>query len=158
MVQEIRQQHDPQFERWPPHINLVYPFFDLEQNEIDQDTVVADLFDVLAQFVAFECSLDSIETFSKVVYLKPNSNATDKLSDIFQAITQGLFKHVKNRWKPKLEPHCTIAQPLDKRNVTKNWLKTTLETIKQSNYDNQLRILIKELDIYAVIIFILEKV
>lgn len=28
LIQEIREKHDPAFERWPPHINVSFPFVD----------------------------------------------------------------------------------------------------------------------------------
>src|SRR5438045_598206 len=30
-IQAIRERHDRQVGRWPPHINLLYPFFSSEQ-------------------------------------------------------------------------------------------------------------------------------
>lgn len=28
LIQSIREKHDPAFERWPPHINISFPFVD----------------------------------------------------------------------------------------------------------------------------------
>ncbi len=133
LVQKIRRKHDPQFERWPPHINLVYPFFELEeQNDSDQDSVIVDLLSCFHKFTPFECALNELDTFAKVVYLKPDSESTAKLRKIYSAVTKSLFKHVKsNRWRPELTPHCTIAQPVDKRVAPKDWLDKTLAAIKE---------------------------
>merc|ERR1712079_621975 len=34
IVQQIRQVHDPAFERWMPHINLYYPFLQGARNKV----------------------------------------------------------------------------------------------------------------------------
>lgn len=31
-IERLRSQHDKHFARWPPHINLIYPFLDLKPN------------------------------------------------------------------------------------------------------------------------------
>ena len=30
-IQKIRQEHDKAYERWMPHINLAFPFFDVNE-------------------------------------------------------------------------------------------------------------------------------
>lgn len=32
-VQAIREKHDPAFQRWPPHINIAFPFVPPERFE-----------------------------------------------------------------------------------------------------------------------------
>jgi nucleoside-triphosphatase THEP1 len=49
-IQSIREKHDKHIVRWPPHINILYPFVPVE----DFDDTAAKLSRVLADFAPFE--------------------------------------------------------------------------------------------------------
>lgn len=58
-VQAIREQYDRQFRRWPPHINLLYPFYSAERF----DEATPHLISACAQFTPFEITLTEFRFF-----------------------------------------------------------------------------------------------
>lgn len=93
-VQAIRDVYDSQKKRWPPHINCLYPFFDLEPigNRNDQDSVIAELTQVVSKIEAFTCNLVEVDSFAKEVYLKPDQQSTTKIQKVYT--TYNFFKHL----------------------------------------------------------------
>ena len=132
MIQKIRSSYDPQVVRWPPHINLLYPFY-MNINsglEFDDDgTVLSDLFECLSHFEPFECELNQMQTFGKnnVIYIEPKKESKLKMTCIYDALAK-LFG--KDKWRSELTPHMTIAQPVDKRTASKTWSRDILNKIK----------------------------
>lgn len=49
-LQELRVKHDPAYERWPPHINIYFPFVDPDSF----DEVYESLRAAFAEFEEFE--------------------------------------------------------------------------------------------------------
>lgn len=59
-LQEIRREHDRSFERWMPHINLLYPFLPERSFSEAHDALAA----AIAQQPIFETTLSRVEHFS----------------------------------------------------------------------------------------------
>ena len=139
IVQKIRAEHDSKFDRWPPHFNLLYPFYEnieLECRIDEEKSVYGDIMNCMSQFEPFECVLNEMSTFDKnsVVFLKPNMQTVNKISEIYRALKH-LFDDSNNRkWKGDFTPHMTIAQPVDKKKKS-NWAKDEMKSIKEE-YDN----------------------
>ena len=137
-IQAIRQKFDPQYERWPPHFNLLYPFYDsieLEGSEDEEKSVIGDILSCLSQFEPFECSLSEMEAFEKnnVVFLKPDRQAEARMRAIFDSLKRLFEDSANSKWKANLTPHMTIAQPIDKRKTPKGWAKSSMDKIKQEH-------------------------
>jgi 2'-5' RNA ligase len=66
-IQAIRERHDRQFQRWMPHINLLYPFYPPER----VDEVFSGLVDACAKVVPFVVSLAEFRFF-----VHPSGRAT----------------------------------------------------------------------------------
>ena len=134
-IQQVRLECDPQINRWPPHFNLLYPFYEdigLSLNEDEETSVIGDVLSCLSQFEAFECDLSEMDMFSNnnVVFLSPDKEAKTKMELIYTKLIQLFDNSTHNKWRNKLAPHMTIAQPVDKKNCAKNWAKATMERIK----------------------------
>ena len=137
LIQRIREKYDPQFDRWPPHFNLLYPFYEnieLDCTEDEQESVVGEILHCLTQFEPFECELSEMETFDKnsVVFLKPEASVAAKMSSIYNALTHLFEDSSHSKWRSNFTPHMTIAQPVDKKRVARgsNWAKTQLDAIQ----------------------------
>jgi poly(A) polymerase len=92
-IQQVRKEHDPQVNRWPPHINLLYPFHEDIVLDISQDeeaSVISNIFECLSRFKPFECDFEKISTFdnNNVVFLEPSKNAKDQMKLIYDALIE----------------------------------------------------------------------
>jgi poly(A) polymerase len=135
LIDPIRMKYDPQVERWPPHINLLYPFYENIEIDTNRDQVASLMGDILAamnKLNPFECDLNKINQFERnnVVFLEPGSGETKtKMQGIYKEL-KSLFSDSGNSiWRDSLTPHCTIAQPVNKSKAEKNWSKNTLQKI-----------------------------
>ena len=68
-VQALRQQYDPAFERWQPHINIKFPFVDV----VDFPLVYDALQKELAYIVPFDITFSKMDCFvnNGTVFLVP---------------------------------------------------------------------------------------
>lgn len=95
-IQAVRKQHDPQFDRWPPHINVLYPFVEditLDTGrESSQSSWIAQVFTCLARFQPFRCDLQRLSVFNNngVVYLEPSREANNQIKKIYDELI-GIF-------------------------------------------------------------------
>ncbi len=124
-IQQIRAENDPQFERWPPHFNILYPFFpDIDNN------LIGEILNSLTHFQPFKCEINEMKIFNKnnVVYLEPCNSSQEKMKSIYKQF-KTLFNHSSNL-RDTITPHLTISQPIDKRNCPKNWAKQKYEYLK----------------------------
>jgi poly(A) polymerase len=124
LIQNIRRSHDRTFDRWPPHINIIYPFY----RNIDTENVSVEVFNALSSFEPFDVSLNELCFFqdNSVVYMKPTSDTRAKLSIIHSRLRQ-LFSDLdtKGIMRDKYEPHLTVAQLEEMKSKTKrrDWAK-----------------------------------
>lgn len=138
VVQEIRSMHDRTYNRWPPHINLLYPFYE----NIDIDYVNKEMIQrVLSQFEPTRIKMAKLNYFARncVVYIEPEKESEKFLIELQNKI-KSLFLDLTYKGKAKADftPHMTVAQPDDRRNCEKNWAeKLYLQLLKQ--YQGQIQ-------------------
>lgn len=103
-IQKIRNMYDPAAKRWPPHINLIYPFFD----KSDLDMVKPLIETRVKNSEPFIIRLESFEADENgVVYLKPCTRDFELLK--LQESLQKLFPTCHNlsmidsNYVPRLE-------------------------------------------------------
>ena len=74
---------DPGLYRWPPHANLLYPFYEINQE--NQDDILSALQLAIEQIEPFQITLDSFGTFGGsnrgVLWLYPRSTITQQTHD-----------------------------------------------------------------------------
>jgi 2'-5' RNA ligase len=121
-VETVRRVHDKHFARWPPHINLLYPFLASpsevsehgEQNQPPQlkESIRTRVQQAIKSIEPFQISLnaDPPGTFShskrsKTVWLGPSSQSVQRL----QAALQAEFTECNADQRP-FTPHLSVGQ------------------------------------------------
>ncbi|KAJ4325277.1 hypothetical protein N0V94_000801 [Neodidymelliopsis sp. IMI 364377] len=117
-IEAVRRVHDKHFDRWPPHINLLYPFLasPLETSDSNSprlsQTIRARIERATSDIQAFHVSLtaDPPGTFShsrtsKTVWLGPTTDSIKQL----QAALQAEFIECDSDKRPFM-PHLSVGQ------------------------------------------------
>ncbi len=111
-IQAIRRRYDRRFDRWMPHINLLYGFVPEEYFEEAAQAISL----ALAQLQPFEVTLTSFETFthrsSSTAWLRPVAQPPDALHQL-QAVLQQLFPQCDEQSKKSaagFTPHLSVGQ------------------------------------------------
>lgn len=99
-IQEIRSKHDPAFQRWMPHINLLYPF--VPEKQFDEAEKL--LKEKIGKIQSFEVKFEKFGCFKKkdsILWLEPTS---DKIQGLF-----GEIEKVIPSGKTNFTPHLTVG-------------------------------------------------
>jgi poly(A) polymerase len=111
-IQAIRRRYDRRFDRWMPHINLLYGFVPEEYFEEAAQAIAQ----ALAQLQPFEVTLTSFETFthrsSSTAWLRPVAQPPDALHQL-QAVLQQLFPQCDEQSQKSaagFTPHLSVGQ------------------------------------------------
>mmetsp|Transcript_3870 Transcript_3870/g.8273 ORF Transcript_3870/g.8273 Transcript_3870/m.8273 type:complete len:905 (-) Transcript_3870:256-2970(-) len=108
-IQKIRKNHDRQVKRWPPHVNLLYPFVPANQFEAASKKLAV----ALSSSKPFDVTLDSIGCFahskkSFTSWIHPKE--TDRFIQL-QEICQETFPHCDDlSSRGPFVPHLTVGQ------------------------------------------------
>lgn len=111
LIEPLREEHDPSFNRWPPHVNVLWPFFDVTDTEIDEEKILLPLRMALAGHVAFQAQIQSIETFeeNQITFMKFDASSEDQVKTLFNHLKQ-LFPQCCLHQRNSYNPHLTIGQ------------------------------------------------
>jgi 2'-5' RNA ligase len=115
-IQALRQEHDRQIDRWPPHINLLYPFVPSEHFDACAETIAS----ILVNTPTFKLTFDKISYFkhgkSCTAWLAPDPAARERLKEL-QTALEAAFPHCDDlaRRQPgevtsAFSPHLTVGQ------------------------------------------------
>ncbi|CAF1585255.1 unnamed protein product, partial [Rotaria magnacalcarata] len=110
LIDPYRQQYDPSFDRWPPHINLLWPFFDLADCEEDQENILLPLRLLLCQYKSFSAEIDEIDSFveNKTSYMKLNQQSENQVKQLHAQLIK-LFPQLLGNHKNRYNPNMTIG-------------------------------------------------
>lgn len=107
-AQEVRARHDRAFERWPPHINLLYPFV----REEELRGVPERLARALARVPPFRIRLGAARTFqhkgSSTVWLEPVDDPPGSLQRLHAALLEAVPQCSERGGA--FTPHLTVAK------------------------------------------------
>lgn len=111
-IQAVREQHDPSYERWMPHINLVYGFLDARFF----DRAAPELARALDAVEPFEVELTGLRRFdhkrSSSIWIEPKADREGALQTL-QSALQDVFPQCDEQGKKSelgFQPHLTIAK------------------------------------------------
>lgn len=130
-VNQIRSLYDKAYEKWVPHINLLYPFVD----ETELEKVIPKLTTVFGMIQPFELKLDSVEYFDQGPSLSYHLT-TSEISYQLMSLTNILHQLLPNVKKTHAEfkPHLTIGQfskEYDMTNIKKYFKDPIIFTVDQ---------------------------
>ena len=111
-IQAIRQRYDARFDRWMPHINLIYGF--LPESYFDEAAKIIS--SALARVEPFTITLNNFETFthrkSSTAWLRPVVRPETALQEL-QTLLQQLFPQYNEQSRKSeagFTPHLSVGQ------------------------------------------------
>ncbi|NUU22943.1 MAG: DUF504 domain-containing protein [Streptomycetaceae bacterium] len=114
-LQDLRQRHDPQFHRWPPHVNVLFGFVPESDFERAAPLIAAALADVRA----FTARLDGVDTFGHredaTVWLDPAAAGDAPWAELRHALVRR-FPRCRGRAEG-FTPHLTLGRAKDPQRV-----------------------------------------
>ncbi|MCB9697493.1 MAG: DUF504 domain-containing protein [Alphaproteobacteria bacterium] len=104
-VQTVRREHDPSFERWPPHVNVQFGW--VGEHELDE--VLPALADALATAAPFDARFEGLSSFRHreggTVWLEPAD------AEPWRALHRACEGAVPvERSRPTFTPHLTVGR------------------------------------------------
>ncbi|TQV96620.1 hypothetical protein V2A60_002993 [Cordyceps javanica] len=118
-INRLRSLNDKAYAKWPPHINLVYPFV--------HPDVVADAAEILRQLdlsslIPRRVSITEADAFihdkHNTLYLKPDSRATTNLHGLVNQVRSAIGWQAQSSY----HPHLTVGQTEDAGSDTHKFL------------------------------------
>ncbi|HEX2313913.1 MAG TPA: poly(A) polymerase [Thermomonospora sp.] len=110
-LQEIRERHDPQVRRWPPHVNVLFGFVP----ESDFDEAVPLLAEAAATVAPFTAGLEGVQAFPHqegfTVWLDPAAGAREQWATLRAALEKA-FPGCRGRAEG-YTPHLTLGRTGD---------------------------------------------
>jgi 2'-5' RNA ligase len=126
-VQDIRSKYDRAFDRWMPHINLVFPF--VESDKIDE--VVNKLEPILSQIPTFAIKFKNFDAFKRkkdaTFHLVPE--AAEKKIEVIQQLINIIISNLDET--RNFHPHLTVGQ------CKKDELPLMLENLEKDFKEHQ---------------------
>ncbi|MFW6047027.1 MAG: 2'-5' RNA ligase family protein [Candidatus Woesearchaeota archaeon] len=104
-IEQIRKKYVPNYEKFEPHITLVYPF-----EFKDQDKLKEHISESLTDFKPFEISLEGLQKSAKGYYLYLLVNkGKEKIVSLHEKLNGGILNNFRNPDMPKYIAHLSIG-------------------------------------------------
>ena len=111
MIKSYCKNQQSAFTRWPPRFNLLWPFFDLNDNQDDEQNILLPLRLLLSQHPSFTAQVNQIDTFAEnnVCYMKLSQQSTEIIKQLYAQLKQ-LFPQCCINDRNNYNPHMTLEQ------------------------------------------------
>ena len=104
-IEKVRKKYVPNYEKFEPHITLVYPF-EFE----NQDKLKEHISESLKDFEPFEISLEGLQKSAKGYYLYLLVNkGKEKIVSLHEKLNGGILDNFRNPNMPKYIAHLSIG-------------------------------------------------
>lgn len=108
-LQDIRQEHDPQFHRWPPHVNLLFGF--VPEHAFEEAASVL----ATAPTVPFDARLEGVHWFGHgddaTVWLDPAADGGEPWAELHSTLVRR-FPRCRGRHEG-FTPHLSLGRTTD---------------------------------------------
>lgn len=147
-VDRLRSLHDKAYDRWPPHVNLLYPF--VEPNHL-RDAVAA-IVQHLAQSGTFDrtprhVALQDVDVFNhkhdNTLFLRPESSgdSEDAVTHVARQLREALGRPVDEQFTP----HLTVAQTYDSQSASHSYLLEKVRALVGLSWDaTEIAVLVRD--------------
>eukprot|EP01121_Diplochlamys_sp_Union-15-3_P009068 TRINITY_DN2447_c0_g3_i1.p1 TRINITY_DN2447_c0_g3~~TRINITY_DN2447_c0_g3_i1.p1 ORF type:complete len:416 (-),score=67.35 TRINITY_DN2447_c0_g3_i1:91-1305(-) len=112
-IQDIRRKHDKAYQRWMPHINLLYPFLPA----YDFKNAVVKFEEALKNIAPFTLTFETFDFFehgakSCTLFLKPETEPNASLIELQKLLESCYpeFNELSTRGDHGFHPHLTVGQ------------------------------------------------
>jgi len=104
-IEKVRKEHVPNYEKFEPHITLVYPFEVKNQSKLKEH-----ISNSLKDFESFYISLKGIQKSAKgyCLYLLVDEGK-EKVMKLHEKLNEGILSNFRNLDMPEYIPHLTIG-------------------------------------------------
>ncbi|MFB8350058.1 RNA repair domain-containing protein [Streptomyces niveus] len=115
-LQAVRREHDPQVDRWPPHVNVLFGF--VPESEFDRAAPL--LAAAAAEIAPFTARLAGVHTFGHredaTLWLDPAADGDGEWAELRQALERR-FPRCGGRRAEGFTPHLTLGRSRDPQRV-----------------------------------------
>lgn len=115
-LQAVRREHDPQFDRWPPHVNVLFGFVP----ESDFDRAAPLVAAAAAEVAPFAARLAGVHTFGHredaTLWLDPAADGAGSWAEL-RAALERRFPRCGGRRAEGFTPHLTLGRSRDPQRV-----------------------------------------
>ncbi|CAF3602493.1 unnamed protein product [Rotaria sp. Silwood1] len=114
LIDSYCEHYDPPnnlWNLWPSHINLLWPFYDINDCQDDQEDILLKLRLLLCQYSSFSIKINEIDSFveNNVIFMKCDEQSTNHLRQLHEQLAQ-LFSHCIKNSRNTYNPHMTLVQ------------------------------------------------
>ncbi|KAK4166025.1 nuclear poly(A) polymerase 1 [Cladorrhinum sp. PSN259] len=148
-VDHLRSLYDKAYLKWPPHINVLYPF--IPPSSLDESAFSSSLLPISSYSSPFQLCLNQSGVFEhkrspNTLYLTSSSqDQIDRVKELRRNILKTLNIQDGGRDQQKFRMHMTVAQSDDSASAAHKYLVDKVDNIPQLDWEvTELSILVRE--------------
>lgn len=111
IIDSYRKKYDSEYPQWPPHIKLLYPFYDLNNGDDDEENILLQLRLLLSQCKSFNIEINEIDSLdhNHITFMKLNQQSIEQLKQLYENLQQ-IFPKDLFKIEDNYNPYIKIAQ------------------------------------------------
>ncbi len=136
-IEEVRRRYNPDSHKLKPHISLVYPFKD-----INQEKLYEHIQNSIKSIKPFKINLKGLKKSAKEYYLYLLvDKGTSNILRLYKSLNKDLLKDFKNKDMPRYIPHLSLGIFRNKKDIDRVINKLKKEKLKAEYIINEIYLL-----------------